>query len=304
MNNFAPIVIFSYNRKKKIKKLITSLLKNKESKNSNLYIFQDNYKNISDKYKIEEVKSYLKTIKGFKKIKIFYRKSNFGLTKNIICGIKLIFSRFNKAIFLEDDLIVSNQFLNFMNLCLNFYFKKKKIFHISGWNYNLRVKDNHDALIIRNANSWGWATWKDRWISYSKEPYKIINSWCPDRIAEFNLDNSYDFFSQIKRNYLGLLDTWAVFWYATIFKHQGLCVYPKKSLVKNIGFDKSATHTKNKNFIYDTNINSKKKEFILPNKICENRLFLNEVKSLLFKKKSLINKILYFLKLKNNNIKE
>ena len=42
--NYSPIVIFSYNRVAKIKKLINSLKKNKEFKNSKIYIFQDNNK--------------------------------------------------------------------------------------------------------------------------------------------------------------------------------------------------------------------------------------------------------------------
>ena len=46
MKSLAPIVIFSYNRRETIEKLMISLLKNEESKNSNLYIFQDNHKNI------------------------------------------------------------------------------------------------------------------------------------------------------------------------------------------------------------------------------------------------------------------
>jgi len=291
MKSLAPIVIFSYNRRETIEKLIISLLKNKETKNSNLYIFQDNHKNIYDKNRVEDVKNYIRHINGFKKKKIYYRSINFGLSKNIIEGIKLVFSKHNKAIFLEDDLIVSDQFLKFMNKCLNFYYKKKKIWHISGWNYDINIKNNkYDAFIIRNTNSWGWATWKDRWKYFSKDPEKIVKTWDSNNIAKFNLDNVYDFFLQIKKNYLRISDTWAIFWYATVFVNRGLCIYPKKSLVKNIGFGEFATNTKVKQFFFDNTIDYKKKNIMLPTKLNENKLFLEAIKNLILKRKSFLYK--------------
>ncbi|WP_099340016.1 glycosyltransferase [Candidatus Fonsibacter ubiquis] len=303
MKSLAPIVIFSYKRRETIEKLIISLLKNKESKNSNLYIFQDNHKNIYDKNRVEDVKSYIRNINGFKKKKIYYRSINFGLSKNIIEGIKLVFSKYNKAIFLEDDLIVSDQFLKFMNKCLNFYYKKKKIWHISGWNYDINIKNNkYDAFIIRNTNSWGWATWKDRWKYFSKDPEKIVKTWKSNNIAKFNLDNVYDFFLQIKKNYLRISDTWGIFWYATVFVNRGLCIYPKKSLVKNIGFDEFATNTKVKQFFFDNTIDYKKKNIMLPIKLKENKLFLEAIKNLILKQRSLLYKIYMIIKKYQKNI--
>ena len=300
MKSLAPIVIFTYNRKETIEKLIISLLKNKESKNSNLYIFQDNHKNIYDKIKVEDVKKYIRHIKGFKKIKIYYRSINFGLSKNIIEGIKLVFSKYDKAIFLEDDLIVSDQFLEFMNKCLNFYYKKKKIWHISGWNYDINIKNNnYDAFIIRNTNSWGWATWKDRWKYFSKDPEKIVKTWESNYIKKFNLDNVYDFFLQIKKNYLKISDTWGIFWYATVFVNKGLCIYPKNSLVNNIGFGEFATNTKIKQFFFENTIDYKKKNIKLPKKLIENKLFLEAIKNLITKRRSLLYKTYMYIKKKS-----
>ena len=41
-------------------------------------------------------------------------------------------------------------------------------------------------------------------------------------IKEFNLVNSYDFWSQVIRNEKKIINTWAIFWYATIFMKRGL----------------------------------------------------------------------------------
>ena len=105
-NNFASVVIFSYNRPNLLKKLVTSLKKNLESKDTKIYLFQDNYKNITDKNKVNECKKYIKKIKGFKKVKLFLRKKNYGFYDNFVLGLKYFFNQEKKGIILEDDLVV------------------------------------------------------------------------------------------------------------------------------------------------------------------------------------------------------
>jgi hypothetical protein len=46
----------------------------------------------------------------------------------------------------------------------------------------------------------------------------------------------------VEANAKGTLKTWAVFWYASVFQRRGLCLHPRSSLVKNIGFDGSGTN--------------------------------------------------------------
>ena len=78
-------------------------------------------------------------------------------------------------------------------------------------------------------NCWGWATWEDRWKHFGKNPDEIVRTWKNKEISEFNFEDSINFFSQIIRNRNKTLNSWAVFWYATIFKKKGLCLNPKYS---------------------------------------------------------------------------
>jgi len=41
------------------------------------------------------------------------------------------------------------------------------------------------------------------------------------------------------------INTWAIFWYATIFKQGGLCLNPVQTFVENIGLDGSGEHCAN-----------------------------------------------------------
>ena len=90
--------------------------------------------------------------------------------------------------------------------------------------------------------SGGWATWADRWKYFERNPEKLIEEFSKEDIYHFNLEGAYDFWNQVQQNIDGKLFTWAIFWYATIFKNDGLCLNPVHSLVQNIGHDGSGCH--------------------------------------------------------------
>jgi hypothetical protein len=47
---------------------------------------------------------------------------------------------------------------------------------------------------------------------------------------------------QVLDNKAGKINTWAIFWYAAIFKNNGLCLSPAVSFTRNIGFDNTGVH--------------------------------------------------------------
>ena len=57
------------------------------------------------------------------------------------------------------------------------------------------------------------------------------------------MDNVLNNWSQILRNKNKKLNTWGIFWNATIFFNGGLCLNPKKTLTCNIGLDGSGTNS-------------------------------------------------------------
>ena len=84
MNNLSPIVIFVFNRVKHLSMLIESLKNNREAKYSNLFIFSDGPKTDEDITKVDQVRKYLKSIKGFKSIEVFEQDSNLGLSLQLL----------------------------------------------------------------------------------------------------------------------------------------------------------------------------------------------------------------------------
>tara|TARA_B100001287_G_scaffold123524_1_gene104085 strand:- start:411 stop:1313 length:903 start_codon:yes stop_codon:yes gene_type:complete len=239
----APIIIFTYNRLNHLKKLLFSLKKNSECKNSKVYFFIDGPKNKDDKLKTEKIFNYLKKINLFDSKKIFYRKKNLGSAKSILEGINYVSKKEKKFIVLEEDLIVSNEFLFFCNKALKLYENEKKVWHINCWVFkNLNFDQKY--FLSTHMSCWGWATWSNRWRKLKKIEKNFIYS-----DVKKNFKKKFDFLNSgsclsLLLNDKGKIDTWAVYWYYIIFKNKGLTITPFKTLVVNKGFDIKSTNTK------------------------------------------------------------
>jgi hypothetical protein len=250
-NDLAPILLFVYNRLEHVIKTVNALKRNVLANESILYIFSDSAKdnNEENKRKVNEVRNFIKTIEGFKRVYIIERSENFGVDKSVVSGINEIIQQYKKVIVLEDDIVTSKYFLKFINEGLNIYENSKNIFSISGFIFPLDCNKLNNIL-LPSTNPWGWGTWHDRWATYENDIddyYNIINN--NDFLkSRFNIGD-YDHIG-----ILGKKDVqhWDIRWYLNLFIHNGLSVFPTKSLVQNIGFDGSGVNCK-----LDKNINKK-----------------------------------------------
>ena len=252
MSKLAPIALFCYNRPKHLKLTIASLKNNYLANRSILYIFLDGPKSKKDSIKNNEVFNYISKINGFAKIKIYRSKKNLGLSKSIIGGINFVLKENDRIIVVEDDIVTSPLFLKFMNESLNKYKKNLKVWHIAGHSHlKPDEKEKQKVFFSYYMNCWGWATWKNRWKMFEKNPNKLINSFSKKDIREFDLGGSGLFWSQILKNASRKINTWAIFWYATIFIRKKLCCNPLKSYVRNIGMDGSGMHCSDSKYLAD-----------------------------------------------------
>lgn len=273
----APIVLFVYNRPFHAQQTIEALQKNELADESELFIYSDAAKNEEARKSVDEVREYIETISGFKKVTVTKRQKNWGLANSIIEGVTKTVNEYGKIIVLEEDLVTSPYFLKFMNEALEFYKDERKIWHISGWNYSIKGDGLEDVFTWRAMNCWGWATWSGRWSHYDKDAQKIATTFSREEIKAFNIDGFYrDFWAQIKDNREKRIDTWAIFWYVTIFKNSGLCLNPVNTFVRNIGLDGSGENCINYD-VYQKELNQNKNvRFVISES--ENKLALAQIK--------------------------
>ena len=243
-NNLAPVIIFTYNRLDTLMIVIENLQKNILASETEIFIFSDQAKKEKDIQAVTEVREFLYRVAGFKSINIIERKENYGLARNIIEGVTDIINKYEKVIVLEDDLITSKNFLNYMNDTLEFYKNDDSIFAISGFCWDLATLKNldDDTFIAYRPASWGWATWKDQWenIDWNIKDYE---TFIKDKkaIKKFNR-GGMDMARMLRHFKEGKNNSWAIRWAYAMSKQNKYCIYPKISKVQNIGFGDTATH--------------------------------------------------------------
>jgi len=288
---FAPIVLFVYNRLDHTKRTVEALQKNMYATQSALFIYSDAPKNEDAVTKVQEVREYIKNVDGFTAVTIIERDQNLGLARSIIDGVTHIVNQYGKIIVLEDDIVTTEYFLKYMNDALNIYDAEKKVMQIAGYMYPIEYEDLPETFFLRAPDCWGWATWKDRWKYFERDPVKLVKEFSEEDIYRFNFDGSCDFWSQVQANLSGKIYTWAIFWCASVFRRDGLALYPRQSLVQNIGCDNTGVHCDDTN-CYSVILNNNVVEYF-PKLIKENEKSLFRIQ-MFFRKNnsiSLLNKI-------------
>jgi hypothetical protein len=232
MKNFAPIVLFTYSRLANTIETVECLKKNAEAAHSDLIIYSDAPKNEKAIDGVKATRNYLHSIKGFNSVTIIEREKNMGLANSIVDGVTAVVNKYGRVIVLEDDLSVSPYFLKYMNEGLERYENRKDIASIHGYIYPVKKK-MPEALLIKGADCWGWATWKRGWDIFNfdaKSLYQqIIDA---HREKEFDFNYSYPYMDMLKRQIDGSAGSWAICWYASAFLKNLFTLYPGQSLVQ------------------------------------------------------------------------
>ena len=252
--NLAPIALFTYNRPWHTQQTVEALQKNKLASESELFIYSDEAKNDDARVSVDEVRKYIDNITGFKKITVIKRDKNWGLANSIKDGVTKIVNEYGRIIVLEDDLVTSSYFLKFMNEALEFYKDEEKVMHISGFSFPIeKNKHMEDVFFIKPTSCWGWATWDQAWGDYNNNIDYYMGKFTNRMIYDFNLNNTNKYFDQIIQNKAKKINTWAIFWYASVYLKGGLSLHPKDSYVRNIGHDGSGIHCGSSS-IYDVDL--------------------------------------------------
>ncbi len=283
MQNLAPIALFVYNRPQHTERTIKFLQQNLLAADSRLYIFSDGAKTQADEDKVNEVRSFIKSVEGFKSVKVIESKSNKGLANSIIEGVTQLNQNYGQVIVFEDDLVSSPHTLTYFNEALNRYREEEKVMHIGAYMYHLQEQNLPESFFYRAATSWGWATWQRAWLHFEPNIDTLLAQFDRQKINAFSIDGTMNFWKQMRDFKNGRNNSWAIRWYASIFLKGGLTLNPSQSLVNNIGHDGTGVHS-GINDIYNVIINPKPiTQF--PTEIVEDQKAYSAIKNFLANRK-------------------
>ena len=263
-----PIIILAYNRAKNLKKLIEIL---KGINALNIYISCDGPKNnFIDQNNCLEVKKIINTINWKCNLEKNYIEKNYGCKNGVSKGLDWFFSKEDFGIILEDDCVPSIDFFNFCEWGLIKYKNSDSIGGITGNNFlreNISIKESF--YYSKYAHCWGWATWRRVWKKYDKniefwKKFKLTKEW--SNIFKQDIERRY--WTKIFNNVVKKkIDSWAYPWNLCVWKYGKVIITPKVNLVKNVGFDKEATHTTNTFQKFDYNVSKLIKPYTEPAKL-------------------------------------
>lgn len=267
----APIILFAYIRLDTLQKTVLALQNNYLATQSDLFVFVDGPKNEEQKQKQKPLIEFLQSIDGFKSVHIEYSEVYKGLDPSIIAGVSSVIDKYGRAIVLEDDIVTTPNFLDYMNQALKTYESNKKVMSVSGFGLEvLKPKDYiADVYLFGRSTSWGWGTWKDRWDSVDWN-ISDWNQFKTDKkeIQRFKETGGSDMFSMLESCMDGG-GMWDIRFCYNMFKQNRSSVIPFLSKVENVGFNELATHCKTVKYnrfkyILDT---TKKRTFNMPDNL-------------------------------------
>jgi hypothetical protein len=239
----APVALFAYRRPDHLQRTIDSLASCPEVADTRLYVFADGAKGASDAEDVAAVRAVIAGITGFAAVTHIERPVNLGLAGNVISGVTQVLAENERVIVVEDDMVVSQDFLGYMNQALDMYADDQQVASIHGYVY-ATPEPLPDYFFLRGADCWGWATWRRGWALFEPDGQRLLDRLeAAGSIREFDIDGAFPYGDMLRDQIAGRNDSWAVRWYASAFLAGALTLYPGRSLVANIGLDGSGTHS-------------------------------------------------------------
>lgn len=279
----APIVLFVYNRPWHAAQALAALEKNEQADQSVLYIYADGPKeNASGEelQKITEVRNVIRSRQWCREVIIVESPQNKGLANSVIDAVTEVIAKHGKIIVLEDDLLTSVGFLKYMNTALDKYSYNDEVMQVSGFMFPNGLETCNTAFFLPFTTSWGWATWSRAWKQFDVNAtgYDLLKTDIA-MSKRFDLDGTYPYtemmFAQMEQH---SINSWAIRWWWSVFRKEGVTLFPDSSLIKNIGFGKESTHTSSLDPYKDTEFSSNYFIKYFPNKIIINQNLYSNVK--------------------------
>ncbi|WP_266364917.1 nucleotide-diphospho-sugar transferase [Tellurirhabdus rosea] len=272
-----PILFLMFNRPNHSEKVFNRI---KEIKPKYLFIAIDGPRqsNPTDEEKISQCLKLIERIDWHCEVELLKRSTNLGCGAAVSSAITWFFNHVEFGIILEDDCLPDLSFFNYCKELLERYKHNNSVMHIGGVNFQNGIQHGKGSYYFTKiCHIWGWATWRRAWKNYDFEMQCFPEFKAQSQIQNvISIKKSQTYWLKaFEDTYQKKIDTWDYQWVYTIWRHSGICILPNVNLVKNIGFDMEATHTKSKSEEY-TNVRVDSiQEILHPKFIIENKKATN-----------------------------
>ncbi len=239
-----PIAVFTYNRPDHTRRMLESLKDCLRLDECQVYIFSDGPKMPDNEDAVLETREVIHEWAEKFNGKIIEQPVNLGLARSIVNGVTKLCDEFGRAIVLEDDMLMSRRFLDYMITALDRYQDEEELCQISGYMFPVRHPSQPDAFFMPLTTTWGWATWERAWKLFQWDIRAAVTDLQDPAVRyAFDLEGAYPYSKMMDDCAAGRNDSWGIRWWWSVFKAKKLVLHPRHSLVWVGGFDGTGTHS-------------------------------------------------------------
>jgi len=253
---YAPVIIPTLCRDQHFIRCIESLRKNPWAKYTDLYIGLDYPAKEAHWDGYRKISAYLEQpLPEFHAVHIFRREKNVGAACNSGLLRKMVSKEYDRFLYLEDDLEVSPNFLEYMDKALMEYEDDPNVVMVTGYAYPLEWKAKEASTVVRqgfNGSAWGMGMWNSkrttiarylRSYGLSKDFSHAFRTGCFDKMIDRAIKDYVDLCENgwgSKRAFLNNVTDIALRIYLAV-QHKYV-IMPLLSKVRNHGYDGSGIY--------------------------------------------------------------
>lgn len=245
MSRPTPILIIVFNRPEKTARLVERLLMLEPRE---ILVAADGPRHQQEKHRTDAVRNIVSRLSEVHNVKTKYSTRNLGCGLNVSEAIKWGFGLHDRLIIVEDDIEITDVFIDFCELGLAKYEQDSSVLCISSGPLIPLPRGEFGATFLtRYPNIWGWAAWRRSFDGFSLDlqgqGLRAIWAEIKKTFPESTSLRVY-FFLLMLLVKSRRIDTWDFQFYYLGWTKRALALTPGINLSENIGFDEEATHTK------------------------------------------------------------
>lgn len=257
----APVALFVYNRADNTRRTLEALAANTLARETEVFVFSDGGRDEESWALVREVRKvareFLPSPRGgregregkslsleggtggaFRSLTLVERPENYYLERNITEGIAEVFREHDRIIVLEDDILTSPHYLQYMNEAFSLYQDEPRVMHVAGFT-NLSLPDT-PFYFTPHMSGWGWGTWRDRWNGHFRHfltREEALEGLSPQDLDALQYGGAFPCLQSLDKRPI----PWDICWELAIYRARGLCLTPGQTMVRNIGL-RQGTH--------------------------------------------------------------
>lgn len=241
---YTPILYIVFNRLDTVQKTFESICNIKPKE---FYIASDGARKnkIGEEEKILKVRNYiLQNIDWECNVHTLFRDENVGCKYGPAGAIKWFFENVEQGVVLEDDILATPSFFEYCETMLEKYKDAENIGYICGCTMEKYVSVQDDCFLTTVIDGWGWASWQKKIKDFNPDYASLLDKKLKDVVCIFRNKHAKKSIMRLSLEAASNeIDGWDYQMADYMAVRGRYSLFPRKPLVRNIGFMLDSTHT-------------------------------------------------------------